>query len=76
MAWMGHKIKLLEVEETGNGRYKIYISHDISLMKELLHSILGLLLAIMFTLILGTQGIQNMKTSIDYNLINKGKFLQ
>ena len=33
------------VGETGNGRYKIYILHHISLMKKLLHSILGLPLA-------------------------------
>ena len=31
--------------ETGDGRYKIYILHHISLMKKLLHSILGLPLA-------------------------------
>ena len=31
--------------ETGYGRYKIYILHHISLMKKLLHSILGLPLA-------------------------------
>ena len=33
------------VGETGDGRYKIYILHHISLMKKLLHSILGLPLA-------------------------------
>ena len=34
------------IGETGDGRYKIYIlHHDISLMKKLLHSILGLPLA-------------------------------
>ena len=31
----------LKVGETGDGRYKIYISHHISLMKKLSYSILG-----------------------------------
>ena len=38
-----HEYRL--VGETGDGRYKIYILHHISLMKKLLHSILGLPLA-------------------------------
>ena len=33
------------IGETGDRRYKIYILHHISLMKKLLHSILGLPLA-------------------------------
>ena len=35
----------ITIGETGDGRYKIYILHHISLMKKLLHSILGLTLA-------------------------------
>ena len=33
------------IGETGDGRYKIYILHHITLMNKLLHSILGVPLA-------------------------------
>ena len=63
------------VGETGDGRYKIYISHHLFLIKKRLHSILDLLLAHYVYLKLRHTKHENINWLINYNLINKGKFL-
>ena len=58
-----------------HGRYKIYILHHISLMKKLLHSILGLPLAHYVYFNLKHTKYEKINYLINYKLINEGNFL-